>query len=317
MPRRHRVAAIAYRGLCSFEFGIAVEVFALPRPELGVPWYDFRVCAVEPGPLSAMGGFTIHAPHGIDGLSRADTIVVTGWRDIEEIPPKALLDAIRRASKRGARLVSICTGAFVLAAAGVLDGLRATTHWRYVDRLRERYPKIRVEPDVLYVDEGQVLTSAGSAAGLDVCLHVVRRDFGAKIANAVARRLVVPTHREGGQAQFVPRPVAADAQETHGQVLDWLRANLDRPHTITSMAKKARQSERTFLRHFRQATGESPHGWLIRERVARARELLETSQLNVDQIAERSGIGAVETLRMHFRAIVGVSPNSYRRAFRQ
>ena len=317
MPRRHRVAAIAYDGLRPFEFGIAVEVFALPRPELGVPWYDFRVCAVEPGPLCTMGGLTVQAPYGIDDLRRADTIVVTGWRDVEETPPPALLDAIRRASKRGARLVSICTGAFVLAAAGVLDGRRATTHWLYADRLRERYPRIRVEPDVLYVDEGQVLTSAGSAAGLDVCLHLVRRDFGAKIANAVARRLVVPTHREGGQAQFVPRPVAADAQEAYGHLLDWLRANLEAPHTIASMAKRVRQSERTFLRHFRQATGESPHGWLIRERIARVRELLETTRLNVDQIAERSGIGAVETLRMHFRAIVGISPNSYRRAFRQ
>ena len=170
---------------------------------------------------------------------------------------------------------------------------------------------------MLYVDEGQILTSAGSAAGLDACLHLVRRDFGAKIANAVARRLVVPTHREGGQAQFIPRPVAADALGTHGHLLDWLRANLDRPHTIATMAKRGRQSERTFLRHFRQATGESPHGWLIRERIARARELLETTKLNVDQVAERSGIGAVETLRMHFRAIVGVSPSSYRRAFRQ
>src|SRR5882672_9282324 len=208
---RRRVVALAYDRLATFEFGIVVEVFGLPRPEIKVPWYRFEVCALDRGPLRATGGVTIRAGAGLGALSRAGTIIIPGWRDPEERPPEALLTALRAAHARGARLVTICSGVFVLAAAGLLDGRRATTHWRYVERLRSLHPQIRVEPDVLYVDEGSILTSAGSAAGIDLCLHVVRRDYGAEIANQVARRLVMPPHRDGGQAQYVQDPIRSDA----------------------------------------------------------------------------------------------------------
>ena len=207
----HRVAAIAYDGLCTFEFGIAVEIFGLPRPELDIPWYDFRVCGVDDGPASATGGVSLNITHGIETLAWADTIIVPGWRHgADETVPTGLREAVSTAHGRGARLVSICSGVFVLAAAGILDGKRATTHWRHAARLKALYPRISVEPDSLYVDEGQVPTSAGSAAGLDLCIHIVRRDHGPDIANSVARRLVLPTHRDGGQSQYVPRPVAPD-----------------------------------------------------------------------------------------------------------
>lgn len=208
--KRHLVAALAYEGLCTFEFGCTVELFALQRPELGLRWYDFEVCASEKGAVSAMGGISISVPHSLRALDRADTIVIPGWRDAHEEPPASLTARVHRAFARGARLCSICSGVFVLAAAGVLDGKRAATHWRYADLLAQKYPRIQVEPDALYVDEGQVLTSAGSAAGLDMLIHLVRKDFGAKVANQVARRLVIPPHRPGGQSQFVARPVPKD-----------------------------------------------------------------------------------------------------------
>ena len=213
MSSRHRVVALAYDGLCTFEFGCAVELFALDRPELGVDWYDFRVAAVERGPIRAAGGITVQARYAPGLLRRADTIVIPGWRDADEEPPAALLALIRAAHRRGARLCSICSGVFVLAAAGVLDGQRATTHWRYADRLARRYPHVHVEQDALYIDNGQVITSAGSAAGLDMLLHLVRRDYGARVGNLVAQRLVVPPHRAGGQAQFLPRPIRRTRRE--------------------------------------------------------------------------------------------------------
>ena len=208
MPRPHLVVAIAYDRLCTFEFGCVVELFALPRPELDVRWYEFAVCAAERGPLRAAGGITVTAPNSLKLLDRADTIIMPGWRDANEPPPPELLQRIRAARDRGARLCSICSGVFVLAAAGVLDGKRVTTHWRYAELLGQRYPSVRVEPNALYIDQGQVLTSAGSAAGLDMLLHLVRRDHGPKVANQVAQRLVIPPHRDGDQAQYVPRPVA-------------------------------------------------------------------------------------------------------------
>src|SRR5437762_8455080 len=213
-----RVAALAYDGLGTFELGIVVEVFGLPRPEMGPRWYRFQVCALEPGPLRATGGLTVEAHADLSQLTRAGTIIIPGW-NANRAPPAALVAALRRAHHRGARLVSICSGVFVLAAAGLLDGRRATTHWRYVDALRLRYPQILVEPDVLYIDEGTILTSAGSAAGIDLCLHIVRRDFGAAVANEVARRLVVPPLREGGQAQFAVRPVPPDESTGLARVL--------------------------------------------------------------------------------------------------
>jgi AraC family transcriptional activator FtrA len=311
----HLVAALAYDGLCTFEFGCTVEMFALERPELGIPWYRFAVCAAERGPVRATGGVAVDVPHSLHLLERADTIIIPGWRDVEEAPPQELVRALKRAHKRGARLCSICSGVFLLAATAVLDGKRATTHWKYVDRLRERYPQILVEPNSLYVDEGQVLTSAGSAAGLDMLLHLVRKDHGARVANLVAQRLVISPHREGGQAQFIPRPVAADERGRLSRLLDWIRANLALPHTIDSLATRAAMSPRTLQREFQNATGLAPYRWLIRERVARAQELLETTRLPPDRIALLVGLGSGESLRHHFRRRLGTSPGQFRKQF--
>jgi len=313
--KKHLVVALAYDRLCTFEFGCTVELFALERPELDVDWYDFAVCAVEPGPIRAAGGITVQAPYAPELLERADTIVIPGWRDADEPPPPAMLEAIRAAHRRGARLCSICSGVFVLAAAGVLDGQRATTHWRYADRLAQRYPQIQVQPDDLYVDNGQVITAAGSAAGLDMLLHLVRRDYGAKVGNLVARRLVVAPHREGGQAQFLPRPMARGEQGRLSRLMDWLRSHPAQAHTVDSMAERAAMSPRTLQRQFQQATGFGPVEWLIRERIALAKDMLEEPDLPLARIAERAGFGSEESLRHHFRRLAATTPAAYRRRF--
>ncbi|WP_233805976.1 transcriptional regulator FtrA [Paraburkholderia sp. HP33-1] len=312
----HLVVALAYDRLCTFEFGCVTELFALERPELGVPWYRFAVCAGEPGPIRAAGGITVAAPYTLKLLANADTIVIPGWRDPDEVPPAALLRRIRAAYERGARLCSICSGVFVLAAAGVLDGKNVTTHWRYADKLQQRYPQLRVQPDALYVDEGQVITSAGSAAGLDMLLHLVRRDHGSAVANRVAQRLVVLPHREGGQAQFVPRPMPHDESGRIAKLMDWVRSHAAEPHTLHSLAGRAAMSPRTLQRQFRDATGMAPYEWLVRERVAIARELLEaTPPLPMTRVAELAGFGSEESLRRHFRRIALTSPGAYRRRF--
>ena len=310
----HKVVALAYDRLCTFEFGCAVELFALPRPELPVPWYEFAVCAAERGPIRATGGLKLTVPHTLRLLDSADTIVIPGWRAPDEAPPALLLTKLRRAFERGARLCSICSGVFVLAAAGLLDGKRATTHWRYVASLAARYPRIRVQMNALYVDEGRVLTSAGSAAGLDMLLHLVRRDHGAKIANQVAQRLVLAPHREGGQAQFVPRPLAAEEGRL-GQLMDFMRAHLAAPHTLASLARRAAMSTRTLQREFAAATAQAPYEWLVGERIERAKELLETTRLKAQEVAARVGMGSAESLRHHFRQRVGTTPSQYRRRF--
>ncbi|EMN1928036.1 transcriptional regulator FtrA [Burkholderia ambifaria] len=312
--QNHLVVALAYDRLCTFEFGCVVELFALERPELGVDWYRFAVCASEPGPVRAAGGITVAAPYRLATLDRADTIVIPGWRDPDELPPEPLLKKLRAAHRRGARLCSICSGVFVLAAAGVLDGLTVTTHWRYAERLQARYPALRVNPDALYVDEGQIVTSAGSAAGLDMLLHLVRRDHGGAIANRVAQRLVLPPHRDGGQAQFVPRPVAPGGGDRLAKLIDWMRAHAAEPHTLASLAAQAAMSTRTLQRQFADATGMSPLTWLIRERVNIAKDMLETHPaLSLAQIAARSGFGSEESLRRHFRRVAATSPAAYRR----
>ncbi|OEZ59827.1 transcriptional regulator FtrA [Duganella sp. HH105] len=313
--KKHLVVALAYDRLCTFEFGCTVELFALERPELEVDWYDFAVCAVEPGPIRAAGGITVQAPYTPELLERADTIVIPGWRDADELPPPAMLELIRAAHRRGARLCSICSGVFVLAAAGVLDGQRATTHWRYADRLAQRYPRIQVQPDHLYVDNGQVITAAGSAAGLDMLLHLVRRDYGAKVGNQVAQRLVVAPHREGGQAQFLPRPMAQGEQGRLSRLMDWLRSHPGQQHTVASMAERAAMSPRTLQRQFQQATGLGPVEWLTRERVALVKEMLEVPDVPLAQIAERAGFGSEESLRHHFRRLAATTPGAYRRRF--
>ena len=317
MASRHRVAVLAYDRLCTFEFALAVEVFGLHRPELQVPWYEFAVCAVDSGPMRATGGVLVSARHGLRTLERADTVVIPGWREIDRPPPDSLLAALRRAHARGARLLSICSGAFVLAATGLLDGKRATTHWRYTKRFAERFPRVTLVPDVLYVDEGRLLTSAGSAAGLDLCLHLVRRDHGAAVANQVARRLVIAPHREGGQAQFVPEPVSpAEEGSALAPVLEWALGNLGEPIPVRRLARRAGMSERTFCRRFGAQLGTSPARWLVGQRVLLAQRLLETSTLSIERVAERTGMGTAANLRHHFRVQVGTTPLHYRRAFR-
>ncbi|MCQ4162659.1 transcriptional regulator FtrA [Roseomonas sp. GC11] len=316
-PANRLVAVLAYDGLCTFEFGCAVEVFGLPRPELEPDWYRFAVAALEPGPLRATGGVRVLADGGLDLLDQAGTIIIPGWRGVAEPVPEALCAALRRAVARGARVLSLCSGAFVLAAAGLLRGRRATTHWRYAAALAQAEPEARFIPDVLYVDEGAILTAAGSAAGLDLCLHLVRRDWGAAVANAVARRLVVPPHRQGGQAQYVERPVPRERAGGHllSPLLDRMRGALAEPWDIARMAREAALSPRGLHRHFRQATGQSPGAWLLAERVARARELLEATTLPVETVAEVAGFGSAAALRQQMKAALGSSPAAYRARF--
>jgi AraC family transcriptional activator FtrA len=316
MPN-HLVVALAYDRLSTFEFGITVEVFGLPRPEMGPDWYRFSVCAIEPGPLRAIGGFQIMADGGLELLEQADTIVIPGWRGASKEPvPPELIDSLQRAHARGARLMSICSGVFALAATGLLSGRRATTHWHYAEQLSQAYPDIKVEPDVLYVDEGRVLTSAGSAAGIDLCLHVVRADFGPEIANRLARRLVVPPHREGGQAQFIERPVPPAREGLRfAPLFDRMRARLGEEQPVAELAAEAGMSVRTFLRRFKAATGLPPGEWLLTERLVRARELLETTGHSIESIADATGFGSAATLRHHFRARLGTSPAAYRTRF--
>lgn len=310
-----RVVALAYDGLCTFEFGIAVEIFGLPRPELDVDWYDFRVASADPGPLRATGGVVIQPTSGLRALQSAGTVVMPGWRDVDETPPEAVLRALRRAHARGARLVTICSGVFLLAAAGLLDGKRATTHWRYVERLRERYPHVRVEPDVLYVDEGRILTSAGSAAGIDLCLHIVRQDFGAEVANRVARRLIVPPHRDGGQSQYAAAPLRPEPGRSLARVLEWAERNLREPLTIEDFARRAKMSSRTLARRFRDETGTTPHRWLTQQRILAAQRRLEATRDSVDEVAAAVGFDSAATLRFHFRRSLGTTPTAYRRRF--
>jgi AraC family transcriptional activator FtrA len=309
------VGILAYDGLCTFEFAIAVEIFGLARPEFDFPWYRHCIVGLDPGPMRAMGGVQVLVDAGLERLCEARTIVIPGWRDRAEAPPEALLDALRAAYARGARLISICSGVFVLAATGLLDGLRATTHWRYSDELAERFPAIEVDPQVLYVDAGQLISSAGSAAGIDACLHLVARDFGSHVANRVAQRLVMAPQRAGGQAQFIPAPVARSSRNDLSYLLEWAREHLAQPLTVSALARKALMSERTFLRRFSAATGMPPKSWLLHERIARARELLERSAVGSEQLAADCGFASAESFRAAFRQIVGLPPSAYRERF--
>ncbi|MBA7752917.1 transcriptional regulator FtrA [Enterobacter sp. RHBSTW-01064] len=311
-----RVVVLAYDGLCTFEFGVAVEIFGLPRPEMGESWYRFAVAGVDEGELRATGGIRILADGDLSLLEHADLILVPGWRGIDAAVPDALCDALRRASARGCQLLSICSGVFVLAATGLLDRRKATTHWRYIEALKTRYPAIDVVEDVLYQDEGDILTSAGSAAGIDLCLHVVRRDYGMEAANRVARRLVIPPHRDGSQTQQLSRPVAQLRESQRlGQLFDFLHQHLALAHTVDSLARRVGMSQRTFLRRFQDATGTTPTRWLLNERLLRAKDYLENSKLSIDSIAEQTGFGQAATLRHHFRQHYALSPARYRKQF--
>jgi AraC family transcriptional regulator, transcriptional activator FtrA len=309
-----RVAAITYPGLCVFEYGCAAEVFGLHRPELGDGWYQFETCASERQSVIAQYGMRIHADYTLDQLSGVGTVIIPGWKGVEVPVPDRLIDALLLAHASGARLLSICSGAFVLAATGLLDGKRATTHWRYAEALAKKFPRIEVDPAVLYVDAGQVLSSAGSAAGLDLCLHLVRRDFGARVANHVARRLVMPAHREGGQAQFVEMPVTTERNSLTA-LMQRVQKDLRHNWTIAELAQLANMSERTLMRRFKANNGITCLDWLVRARLQRAKLLLEKPMLNIEQVAAESGFGSAITLRHHFRRQLGLSPGDYRKSF--
>lgn len=316
-PSGPLVVALVYDGLCTFEFAIVAEVFGLPRPEMGAAWYRFAACAIEPGVLRAQGGLRVQVDGGMELLDAADLIVVPGWRGHDTPVPAALTGRLVAACARGARLASICSGAFVLASTGLLDGRRAATHWRYADALQRAHPRVHVDADVLYVEDGPFLTSAGSAAGIDLMLHVIRGDFGADAANRVARRLVVPPHRSGGQTQFVERPVPAEPGSLLAPLLDRVRADPARRWPVARLAREAAMSERTFLRRFVEATGRSPGDWLAEVRTEEARRLLEMTALSVEQIATRVGFGSAAAMRLHFTRATGLAPRDYRERFRR
>jgi AraC family transcriptional activator FtrA len=314
---RHSVAVVVYDGISLFEFSVALEVFATDWSELsGVPWYRTVVCAAAPGAVTADGGLQIQVVHGLEAVADADTVIVPPTERLEEVPA-AVLEALAGAHHRGQRIVSLCTGAFVLAGAGVLDGRRATTHWSECDDLARRYPGLSVDPRVLFVDDGDVLTSAGSAASIDLCLHIVRHDHGSEIATQLARQLVVPPQRDGGQAQYIDAPLPAlDSSHLFADTVAWLQEHLDEPVTVEDLASRSAMSPRTFARRFLAGTGTTPYQWLLRQRVQLAQRLLETSDLPVDVVATRSGFSTAGNLRKHFGRLLRTSPQAYRRTFR-
>lgn len=309
------VVALLYDGLCTFEFGIVAEIFGLSRPEMGTGWYRFASCAVDEGPMRAHGGLTVVADHGPEILAEADIIVVPGWKGADAPVPEALAEQLRAAHARGARLASICSGAFVIAATGLLAGGTATTHWRYAEKLRERYPDISVDDASLYRIHDRIHTSAGSAAGIDLLIEMVRQDFGAAAANSVARRLVMPAHRAGGQAQFLERPVGVREGTEIGPLLEEVRRSLEADWTVKRMAEEMGMSVRTFLRRFAEATGQSPGDWLADERVGEAKRLLTRGNPGMEDVAAAVGFGSAHTLRHHFRQKVGISPSEFRARF--
>src|SRR6266536_1745526 len=313
----HVVAVPVTDGVPVFELAVAHEVCGVDRSDIVAPWYDLRLCAAEPGPLRTTAGLQVQTDHGLDELTAADTVLVPALsRRTQVDPPAPLVEAVRTAHRLGRRIVSVCTGAYLLAAAGLLDGRPATTHWMNAIDFGWRYPRVRLDPTVLYVDDGDVLTSAGTAAGIDLCLHLVRRDHGTAAANEVARRMVLPPHRDGGQAQH--RKPALDERDVDGlgSLLEWARHRLDQPLTVAELAGEAHLSKRTLARRFRDTLGTTPLQWLLAQRVRLAQELLETTDEPIERIAGRTGFGNAANLRQHFYRLAGVSPQTYRQVFR-
>jgi AraC family transcriptional activator FtrA len=315
--RQPTVVALIGEGVLTFDFACACEVFGYDRSDIVTPWYRFLVASQDPPPIRTSTGFSMSPEHGLEALEVADTVVVPGWADDLRAPRRDTIEALRAAYDRGARIMSVCIGAFVLAEAGLLDGRRATTHWRFADRLRERFPRVEVDPDVLYIDDGQILTSAGTAAGIDLGLHVVRLDYGADVANQVARRIVMPPHRDGGQAQYIETPIPEDAEAGALQgLLAWILDRLDEDLSIERLADRVAMSPRTLLRRFKAVTGTTPLDWIVRQRVHLAQRLLESTDLPIEMVAERAGFGTPVTMRHHFAQRVQTSPQAYRRTFR-
>jgi len=315
--RANTVAVIAFDGISPFHLSVPCAIFGEDRTGSSMPKFELMVCSAEKAKLQTSAGFSIETRYDLKHLSRAATIIVPSWRDTAEMPPKALLNALRRAHKRGALIVGLCLGSYVLAAAGLLDGRDATTHWYWANDLAQRYPLIRVNPDVLYVDDGDIITSAGTAAAIDCCLHILRRQHGAKVAAYVARRMVVSPHRQGGQAQYIPQPVRDVSTVDHfAKVLDWTQRNLHKPHSLDTLAERALMTRRTFTRRFKQVMGVTVGVWLMNQRLGLAQQLLETTDHPIESIAERSGFGSAVSLRQHFNHSFKTSPSNYRREFR-
>ncbi|GEL20596.1 helix-turn-helix domain-containing protein [Pseudonocardia asaccharolytica] len=311
------VVALVDGRIHPFELGVVCEVFGLDRTADGLPEFAFAVCAARRRRLPAPGGATLHASHGLDRVATADLVVIPAWETGEGAVPAGVTRALRATLERGATVLSVCSGVFLLAAAGLLEGRRVTCHWLHAEVLAHRFPSLRVEPDRLYVHDGPIITSAGTGAGIDACLYVVRREFGARAANAIARRMVVPPHRDGGQAQYIDTPVprrAGDGEDL-APLLAWIQAHLHRRITVAGLARRAHMSPRSFARRFAAATGTTPHRWLIRQRVLLSQELLEHGDLTIDEIARRSGFGTADLLRHHFTRQVGTTPRAYRQMF--
>ena len=308
------VSALVLDGLAVFEFGVICEVFGIDRSADGVPNFDFKVCGPQAGkPLRTSVGATLTPNHGLDDLVGADLVAIPAIGGSDYLPDA--LKAVRAAADAGAIILTVCSGAFVAGEAGLLDGRPCTTHWMHADELARRFPTARVDRNVLFVDDGNLITSAGTAAGIDACLHLVRRELGSEVTNKIARRMVVPPQRDGGQRQFIDQPIPVRCSEGFAPQLDWILANLDKPHTVQRLARRASMSARTFARRFVEETGTTPMQWVTDQRVLYARRLLEASDLDIDRIADRSGFGNATLLRHHFRRIIGVTPSDYRRSF--
>jgi AraC family transcriptional activator FtrA len=309
------VAVVLIDEFAPFEFGVLCEVFGIDRTDEGVPPIEFRVCAEHPGrPLRSSVGLPAVPELGLDALVGADLVALPAYRIRDEYPA-AVLDAVREAARRGSTIVSVCSGAFLLGATGLLDGRKCTTHWAHVEEFAERFPAAQLDPDVLFVDDGDIVTSAGTAAGIDACLHLVRRELGSGPATTIARRMVVPPQRDGGQRQFVELPIPECTGDSLQPTLAWLVEHLRDDHTVAELARRANLSERTFARRFVAETGTTPHRWLTMQRVLHARRLLEETQLGIDDIAQQAGFGTAALLRHHFHRVVGVAPHDYRRTF--
>ncbi|AQA02632.1 AraC family transcriptional regulator [Mycobacterium sp. MS1601] len=308
------VSALVLDGVAPFEFGVICEVFGIDRSAQGVPNFDYKICGPTAGaPLRMSVGATLTPEYDFSSLLGADLVAIPAIASLNY--PQEALDAVRAAAKAGSIILTVCSGAFVAGAAGLLDGRPCTTHWMHADELARRYPTARVDRNVLFVDDGNLITSAGTAAGIDACLHLVRREIGSAATNTIARRMVVPPQRDGGQRQYIDQPIPASHSEGFAPQLDWIMANLQKPHTVASLANRAHMSARTFARRFVEETGRTPMQWVTDQRVLYARRLLEETSLDIDRIADKAGFGTATLLRHHFRRVIGITPSDYRRRF--